>query len=278
MTAPPPPPPYGYQYQYPYPYGYPPPDTRLALTREMDALRERDPRPWGARPVIVPLLTLVALVLAGGLISHLVRPDSFGGQLALAAALTIGLYAALGVAVRRSGDPIASRYGGWGVTFGLRRPRWMDLAWIAAGIGMVFVSRIVIALIAVLVAGKDALEQSQNLDVNSDRTAVYVLLAIVVVGLAPVIEETVFRGLLLRTFYRRIGFWPAALASSAIFAGFHLYEVSTLAGAAVLGAITFALGMTNCMLVWWSGRLFAGIVVHMLFNALALTVLIVQNT
>jgi membrane protease YdiL (CAAX protease family) len=62
-----------------------------------------------------------------------------------------------------------------------------------------------------------------------------------------------------------------------IFAGFHLYEVSTLAGAAVLGAITFALGLTNCMLVWWSGRLFAGIVVHMLFNALALTVLIVRN-
>ena len=31
------------------------------------------------------------------------------------------------------------------------------------------------------------------------------------------------------------------------------------------------------MLVWWSGRLFAGIVVHMLFNGLALTVLIVRN-
>jgi membrane protease YdiL (CAAX protease family) len=51
-----------------------------------------------------------------------------------------------------------------------------------------------------------------------------------------------------------------------------------VAGAAVLGAVTFALGMTNCMLVWWSGRLFAGIVVHMLFNALALTVLIAQNS
>ena len=41
--------------------------------------------------------------------------------------------------------------------------------------------------------------------------------------------------------------------------------------------MAFALGLTNCMLVWWSGRLFAGIVVHMLFNALALTVLIVRN-
>jgi uncharacterized protein len=266
-------PPYG----YPYPYGYAAPDTRLALTREMDALREQDPRPWGARPVVLPLVTLVALVGGGSVIGHLARPDSYGAQFALAAVLTVGLYGALGWAVKRAGDPIAARYGGWGVTFGLRRPRWIDLAWIAAGVGMVFASRTVIGIIAVLAAGRKSLDQAQNLKLHTDRVAVYVLLAVVVVGLAPVIEETVFRGLLLRTFQRRIGFWPAALASSVIFAGFHLYEVSTLAGAAVLGAITFALGLTNCMLVWWSGRLFAGIVVHMLFNAWALTVLIVRN-
>lgn len=262
---------------YPYPYAYPPPDTRLPLTREMDALRERDPRPWGVRPVLVPLVTLVVLVVAGSIVGHLVRPRSFGPQLALAAVLTIGLYGALAWAVKRAGDPIAARYGGWGVTFGLRRPRWIDLAWIAAGLGMVFVSRIVIGVVAVLAAGKKAVQQSQNLQLDTHRVAVYVLLFVVVVGLAPVVEETVFRGLLLRTFQRRVGFWLGAIASSLIFAGFHLYEVSTLAGAIVLGAVTFALGITNCMLVWWSGRLFAGIVVHMLFNALALIVLIAQN-
>ena len=266
-------PPYG----YPYPYAYPPPDNRLPLTREMDALRERDPRPWGARPVVVPLATLVALVVAGGVVSHVVRPGSYGAQFALAAVLTVGLYGTLAWAVKRAGDPVARRYGGWGATFGLRRPRWIDLAWIAAGIGMVFATRLVIGMIALLAGGRKVLDQSQNLDLKTDHVAVYVLLAVVVVGLAPVIEETVFRGLLLRTFQRRVGFWPAALVSSLIFAGFHLYEVSTLAGAAVLGAVTFALGLTNCMLVWWSGRLFAGIVVHVLFNALALTVLIVQN-
>ena len=267
-------PPYG----YPYPYAYPPPDNRMPLTRELDALRERDARPWGARPVVLPLATLVALVVAGGVISHLVRPDSYAAQLALAAVLTIGLYGALGWSVKRAGDPVAARYGGWGVTFGLRRPRWIDLAWIAAGIGMVFGSRIVIGVVALVTGGRKALDQSQNLDVHTNHVGVYVLLAVVVVGLAPVIEETVFRGLLLRTFQRRLGFWLAALASSLIFAGFHLYEVSTLAGAAVLCAVTFALGLTNCMLVWWSGRLFAGIVVHMVFNALALTVLIVRNS
>jgi membrane protease YdiL (CAAX protease family) len=267
-------PPYG----YPYPYAYPPPDNRMPLTREMDALREQDARPWGARPVVLPLATLIALVIVGGVISHLVRPDSYAAQLALAAVLTIGLYGALGWSVKRAGGPVAARYGGWGATFGLRRPRWIDLAWIAAGIGMVFATRIVIGVVVLATGSRKALDQSQNLNVHTNHVGVYVLLAIVVVGLAPVIEETVFRGLLLRTFQRRVGFWLAALASSLIFAGFHLYEVGTLAGAAVLGAVTFALGMTNCMLVWWSGRLFAGIVVHMLFNALALTVLIVRNS
>lgn len=275
MTAPPP---YGYGYPPPpYPYAYSPPDNRLPLTREMDELRARDPRPWGARPVWLPLVTLAGLVVLGGLVGHLVRPDSWAAQFALAAVVTVGLYGVLAWSVRVAGRPIAARYGGWGVTFGLRRPRAIDLAWIAAGVGMVFVGRLVIGVIAVLAAGRKVVDESQNLQVQTTSVAVYVLLFVVAVCLAPVIEETVFRGLLLRTFQRRVGFWLAAIASSVLFAAFHLYEVSTLAGAAVLGAVTFALGLTNCMLVWWSGRLFAGIVVHMLFNALALTVLIVQN-
>ncbi len=268
---------YGAGYGYPPPW-YPQRDDRLPLTRELDALRERDPRPWGWRPAALPCLALTVLVVVGNVVGHLVRPDTFVAQFAVSATLTIGLYAALGYTVYVAGRPIAARYGGWGTTFGLRRPAWIDLAWIAAGIGMVFVARLLVGLIALMVHGKQALDQSQNLHVDTDRVAVYVLLAVVVVGLAPVIEETVFRGLLLRTFMRRSGFWVAALASSALFAGFHLYEVDTLAGAAVLGAVTFTLGVSNCMLVWWSGRLFAAIIVHMLFNALALGVLYYRAT
>ena len=54
----------------------------------------------------------------------------------------------------------------------------------------------------------------------------YLVLGVIVVLIAPVVEETMFRGLMLRTLMRRWGFWPAALASSAIFALFHTYEVA----------------------------------------------------
>jgi membrane protease YdiL (CAAX protease family) len=83
---------------------------------------------------------------------------------------------------------------------------------------------------------------------------------------------------MLRTLMRRWGFWPAALASSAIFALFHTYEVSTLAGAITLAGVVFTLGLTNCLLVRWSGRLAAGIMNHMIFNGLAILVLIFTNT
>ena len=40
----------------------------------------------------------------------------------------------------------------------------------------------------------------------------------------------------------------------------------------------FTLGLTNCLLARWSGRLAAGIMNHMIFNGLAIAVLILMNT
>jgi hypothetical protein len=154
----------------------------------------------------------------------------------------------------------------------------MDLAWLAAGFGMAFGGRIIVGIIANALSHGKALQQSQNLVVKSHSVAVYVVLGIVVVLIAPVVEELMFRGMMLRTFMRRWGFWPAALLSSAIFALFHTYEVSTLGGALTLAAVVFTLGLSNCLLVRWSGRLAAGIMNHMLFNGLAVVVLILMNT
>ena len=134
------------------------------------------------------------------------------------------------------------------------------------------------AAIANAVSGREGLEQSQNLIVHSHSIAVYLVLAVIVVLIAPVVEELMFRGLMLRTMMRHWGFWPAALASSAIFALFHTYEVGTLAGALTLAGVVFTLGLANCLLARWSGRLAPGIMNHMLFNGLAIAVLIAMNT
>jgi hypothetical protein len=103
------------------------------------------------------------------------------------------------------------------------------------------------------------------------------LLVVVVVLAAPFVEEIVFRGLLLRTFMRRMTFWPAALLSTAIFGLGHTYEVDSFVGAVTLAAIVGSLGLANCILNRYTDRLAAGMLVHGTFNGLAVLVLLLQT-
>ena len=82
---------------------------------------------------------------------------------------------------------------------------------------------------------------------------------IVVVGLiAPICEEVFFRGLLFRSFEKRLGAWWALGLSSVLFAATHgqlLQFVPLIAAGAVFG-----------YLVVRTGRLGPAIVAHMAFN------------
>jgi uncharacterized protein len=252
-------------------------DTRPRLDRLMDQMRAHDPAPWGWRPVVVPCVASVVLIVLGNVTTHVIKPHHVTGALLETVVLSAVLYGTLVAVIYYAGRDLARRYGGWGWAFGFQRPQWMDGAWVAAGIGMVFVGRIAVVLVANGLTNGRAAEESQNLSVHSTSPTVYVSLGLIVVFIAPLVEETLFRGLLLRTFMRRAGFWPAALGSSAIFAAFHTYQVDTLAGAVTLAAVVFVLGLTNCLLVRWSGRLAAGVMVHALFNGLAIVALVVTN-
>jgi membrane protease YdiL (CAAX protease family) len=77
---------------------------------------------------------------------------------------------------------------------------------------------------------------------------------------------------------RRMSFWPAALLSTAVFALFHTYEVSTVQGAAALALSVATLGMTNCYLVRITGRLVPGMLVHATFNLVATIFVVAQAT
>jgi uncharacterized protein len=285
VTLPPPSyPPYGPAFAHP-PAGPPPgwgqpvwvPDPRPRLDVAISRMRAHDPRPWGWRPAILPAIALVLLVVVTSLIAAVLDPGSYAAALTYTALLEGGLYAVLTAVVIYSGREVARRYGGFGNAFGLRKPVWRDLAWVAAGIGMVLVARIAISVVAYQLGGTRALQQSQNLQVSHPRVGVLILLGLVACVAAPAIEETIFRGLLLRTLMWRLGFWPAALLSSVLFGAFHTYEVSTLAGALVLASVTASLGLVNCLLVRWTERLTPGIGVHTLFNALAVVVLAVSR-
>ena len=102
-----------------------------------------------------------------------------------------------------------------------------------------------------------------------------VTMAIVVAVLAPVTEEVMFRGVLLKAlggFGRPVGMVVSAL----VFAGFHLFGLSgdLLRGALLIVPTFFLMGMIMAWVTVRKGRLGPAIFIHSGFNLLALVVLL----
>jgi membrane protease YdiL (CAAX protease family) len=235
-----------------------------------------DPVPWGWRPAVVPVGTLIALIVISASLASVVHPSGYAAKIIVAVVANFALEAVLVASVWWSARDITARNGGWGRTFGLRRPRWNDLGYAGVGILVIFMLRILVVGVADGLTHGRASKESQNIQVDRITVVGVILLVAVVVVLAPLVEESLFRGVLLRTLMRRMGFWPAAILSTAIFAGLHTYEVDTVAGALTLAGSVGCLGIVNCYLNRLTDRVFPGMLTHAAFNGLAVIVLVVQ--
>jgi membrane protease YdiL (CAAX protease family) len=248
---------------------------RTVLDEQMRWSRRSDPRPWGPWPWLGPVLVFLATITVGQLLAA-VAPAGGGGRTALAIAVNLGAEAVVLTGLYLCGRPVARRAGGWRAAIGLDRVRGRDwLPWLI-GVALCFAGRIGVGVLFLVLTDGRANREAQNIHVTSPTAAQIALLIAVAVVIAPIVEEIAFRGLLLRTFMRRMPFWPAALLSTAVFALFHTYEVSTFAGAAALAASVATLGMTNCYLVRITGRLAPGMLVHASFNLVATVVVVLQ--
>jgi hypothetical protein len=78
--------------------------------------------------------------------------------------------------------------------------------------------------------------------------------------LAPLGEELLYRGVLFRSFWNRLGVMPAALLSSLVFAGLHFYD-----GYGLLSVGVF--GLSCALLYSATGSLGACIMLHLLYNS-----------
>lgn len=96
-------------------------------------------------------------------------------------------------------------------------------------------------------------------ELDLEQLAVVTFLLVVVV--APVVEEVFFRGFLFRALAQRLGFWVAAAASAALFSVAHLD--AALAGPAFLSGIVFA------WVYWRAGSLWPAVLAHTSQNAIA---------
>jgi len=244
---------------------------RVVLDEQVAANRAADPRPWGLRSWLGPLLSLAALVVVSGFVAAALPEQGTGHSIGVAA-LAIGLELVLMAILLAFGRPLAARGGGWTTALGLDRIRASDwLAWVT-GVGFAFLGRSIVGVLAFAISDGRAASEASNLTGGDRDLTTIVVLVLVAVILAPIAEELMFRGLILRTFMHRMRFWPAAALSSLLFGAFHMYEVDTLTGAVTLACSVGMLGLVNCYLVRITGRLTPGILVHATYNALAIAV------
>jgi membrane protease YdiL (CAAX protease family) len=122
--------------------------------------------------------------------------------------------------------------------FGLRGTRfWPALGWAALAL---FIT--LIASAAYVSAFDVKIEQTTLKDLGSGRSALLTaIIGLLVVGVAPVIEEFVFRGFLYGTLRTRFSFLPAAALDGVIFGGIHATTgASAIPPLIVLGSLNFA--------------------------------------
>ena len=96
-----------------------------------------------------------------------------------------------------------------------------------------------------------------------------VLGLVLAVGVAPVVEEFVFRGMLFRGLRRRMRFWPAAILSAALFTGLHFYIV----GAPMI----FIMGLVSALAVERHGGLVPSVAMHAVWNMRILVILLARQ-
>lgn len=228
----------------------------------------RDPgRTWGVRDALLGVATVPATLLVAGVVLALL-PDVPG---VLATAVATLVLVAAGVLVARRA---ARQSGGWQRALGLDLPEWSDagrvLLW---SVGLFLVQGLAIALLALAVPALRGTPVDNASFLADEPLPAVLLFAVVAVGVAPVLEELLFRGLVLRGLMLRVGFWPAAVVSSVCFGAFHAQALGLEAVPLVVATGVFGLGL--CVLTRQTGRLGPGIGVHALRNAFAVAAVVV---
>jgi len=150
-----------------------------------------------------------------------------------------------------------------------RLPTWTDL--IAGPVGLVLYFVLSSVLTFVAVTFFPLFNGSQPQDTGFDGLTQgyeYVLAFVSLVIIAPIAEETLFRGYLFGKLRKLVPVWVAILITSALFGFIH--------GAWNLGIDTFALSIVLCLLRLKTGSIWASVLLHMLKNGIAFYLLFIN--
>lgn len=230
--------------------------------------RHDEPAPPGAFPVPFTILDGLGLVLWSILAQlfvavplQLAGVDLQGGGIGfLLAAIVMQLFTFAGVLVWLRVRGALS----WRV-LGPVRPTWGRVP-VGVGVGVVGFL-IVTTLILVIEAAVGGVDPPEQLAMESalGSGAAFLLGILMAVVLAPIVEETIFRGVLFQALRRRFGLWPALLLSGAVFALLH----TELADPLYLVAL-WLLGIWLAAAFHRTGTLLVPILGHATFNGVAI--------
>jgi membrane protease YdiL (CAAX protease family) len=217
----------------------------------------------GDRVVPVVVVPVVLVVLATSLVVARTvagRMEPSSSAVAVVVLVSYGPVLAVVLVARRRWVTL----GHTDISWTLRRADllWGPVAWSAIVVLQVFAVAVLLVL-DVPIAG--------NLDRVVGGTASRLLLVVVAVGVAPVVEEITFRGVVLGGLLQRIGAPGAVIVQALVFGAAHVDPTagwSSIGTAVVLGAVGVGIGAV----VVSTNRLGAAVVAHAMFNGVALAV------
>lgn len=152
-----------------------------------------------------------------------------------------------------------------------RRPKLLDPLLSAGGFGVYFVVYIILVMVMSWLVPSLNVNQEQDVGFSSATGLIALSMTFIsLVILPPITEEILMRGFLFGSLRRKLPFLVAAVLTSAIFASGHLTggaKGSPLLWIAFID--TFILSIVLCYLREKTGRLWAGIGLHMIKNGVA---------
>jgi membrane protease YdiL (CAAX protease family) len=236
------------------------------LDERVTVLSAEPGRTWGVADAVAAVLAVPAVV-ALSLLALAAVPEV--PEAAATAVATVLLGALTVLVVRRP----ARQSGGAERALGLGLPEWRDTGRVVLWSLLLLLAQAVsVALLAAAVPRLRDVPVDNASFLREEPPLALIAIVLAAVLLAPVIEEVLFRGVVLQGLMPRLGFWPAAVLSSLCFGLFHATGTGLEAVPIVVATGVFGLGL--CLLVRRTGRLGPGIGVHALRNALAIGVVV----
>jgi len=197
------------------------------------------------------------------------HPDDPTTLVVLLLAQNLPIIGWLALVARRKGT--GSLRGDFGFTLRPVDGRWSEcVGWFLGGIGLQLAVLIPSGLLTVIY-GHHA-EQEVATSASHASAWQVPLMVFGVVVLAPVTEELLFRGALLRSLLRRSSPDAAVLVSAGVFAGVHLIGDPSIGSLIAVPAIML-LGVVSGYEATKTGNLSRSMLLHMGFNALSAVLL-----